>query len=333
MTPEAFAYFLDVGQGDCSLIIAPSGDKILVDCADVTVALNVLKDSGICELAAVVVSHLDLDHIRGMQRFLTTFLKNGGTIGRLFIDLDRPDILKNATGLLELAIRLEREKKLRLGSAKRDVILEGSGWLIEFLSPLHGTRIDTSLRKREAPNLLSAVVRLQYAGQSVIIAGDAPLGAWELIDPLERAARVFRAPHHGGDIGEGAKTLTIDQFYLELAPDVSVFSVGTLNDYPHPTAEHVRAAKSGRSCRRLCTQLTKQCHNDPDLKLKIARLNTSKVGYDYRHHRKRSRPEVPCAGTVIVKIDHSGSINVVPNAGDWHDDFVKSLDRPLCLVP
>src|SRR5690606_17966065 len=61
-------YFLDVGQGDCSFILSGSGEEgVLFDCADSDVAQKFATDKGLRELHAVVVSHLDLDHIRGMH--------------------------------------------------------------------------------------------------------------------------------------------------------------------------------------------------------------------------------------------------------------------------
>ncbi|MFO0605017.1 MAG: hypothetical protein U0324_17690 [Polyangiales bacterium] len=59
-------YRHDVGQGDCTVVIPPDGEgaPILFDCADLYVAERFCDNHGITRLAAVVVSHLDVDHIR-----------------------------------------------------------------------------------------------------------------------------------------------------------------------------------------------------------------------------------------------------------------------------
>lgn len=64
-------YFVDVGQGDCSLIITPTNKKILIDGGgsesyDVgeNILLPYLLDRGITKLDYVFVSHCDTDHVR-----------------------------------------------------------------------------------------------------------------------------------------------------------------------------------------------------------------------------------------------------------------------------
>lgn len=64
-------YFVDVGQGDCSLIVTPSNKKILIDSGgsesyDVgeNILLPYLLDRGITKLDYAFVSHCDTDHVR-----------------------------------------------------------------------------------------------------------------------------------------------------------------------------------------------------------------------------------------------------------------------------
>lgn len=338
MTSELAVYFLDVGQGDCSLVIAPSGDAVLIDCADAAVALHVLKASGIDVLEAVVVSHLDADHIRGVNDFIKTFMNNGGTIRHLFVDKDRPGLLSAASELAALAIKLHKEKKLVVRSATRrstalppEIVLEGPDWCIDILSPEYAARFEHDVREKPAPNTLSAIVRARYGSQSVVIGGDAPLGAWERVECDLVDIRAVRAPHHGGDISEGRSRWTLEAFYEKLAPDVTVFSVGTNNSYEHPCREHIEAARAGRGCRRICTQLTARCDRDPIRKGADHPSKTASVLYPYRHQRRRAKAETPCAGSVLLTMDSSGVLRVEPTENGWHDKFVRCLDHPLCL--
>lgn len=65
-------HFLDVGQGDCSLIITEKNKKILIDGGDKTekydygekVVLPYLMKKGIQYLDYIVISHFDSDHVR-----------------------------------------------------------------------------------------------------------------------------------------------------------------------------------------------------------------------------------------------------------------------------
>jgi beta-lactamase superfamily II metal-dependent hydrolase len=299
-----------------------------------------LKATEIAVLEAVVVSHLDVDHIGGMHEFLQRYTEKGGAIRRLFIDKDRPKMSNVASDFADLAMELHENKKLVLRSATRrsmdlppEVVVEGSDWCIDILSPAHATRFKHDVRGTNAPNVLSAVVRVRYANQSVIIGGDAPLGAWEQLEPeiVNTHTRAFRVPHHGGDISEGRSQWTVDQFYQKLAPDIAIFSVGTNNGYEHPRLEHMQAAKAGRACRRLCTQITARCHSEPLAKRDTPRYTVGSVLYPYRQQTRRGNAESPCTGSIMLTIDPSGGIRVVPAENDWHDTFVKSLDNPLCL--
>ena len=70
-------YFIDVGQGDSTLIITPTNKKILVDSGgsetgnfDVgkSTLVPYLLDRKIISLDYICVSHFDSDHVRGSNR-------------------------------------------------------------------------------------------------------------------------------------------------------------------------------------------------------------------------------------------------------------------------
>jgi len=77
------AVFLDVGQGDCSIIHAAYGPNLIVDCGSGSdsvgsiVLIPALKYYGMSEIDGVFVSHTDRDHTIGL-RFL---LENSGLYG------------------------------------------------------------------------------------------------------------------------------------------------------------------------------------------------------------------------------------------------------------
>jgi len=109
--------------------------------------------------------------------------------------------------------------------------------------------------------------------------------------------------------------------------------MGTNNRWNHPYEEHVDAASRAGNCRVLCTQLTPQCHERPEERLRQGLANTGEVVYAYRHHVKRSGEllEVPCAGSIAVTLDGSGGWSVTPARYAWHDQFVATLETPMCL--
>ena len=331
-------YFLDVGQGDCSFVVPPDGaGAVLFDCNDALVAERFVSDHGITHLAAAVVSHLDVDHIRGMLPFLRNFLGKGGRIDALYLGLDgAPDerLKVTCSALLEQALEWEKERRLTLCSPTREltpkIVCEGDGWNVKIVLPYYATQLG-GIVEGEQPNRCSAVLRVTYAGIEVLIGGDAPLSSWSRLEDELVKARVIRTPHHGGEIRDDGGGF--GDLYNRVGAEVSMFSVGTNNGDRHPDEDHVAAAHRGGNCRILCTQLTSRCHERPEERLSQGLARTGEVAYAYRHRipHRRAALEVPCAGSIAVILDGSGGYSVAPSRDDWHDSFVNTLDTPMCL--
>ena len=64
--PNLKIYFIDVGQGDSSLIITPNNKSILIDGgeAESDVLLSYLLDRRIKKIDYMIISHFDSDHVR-----------------------------------------------------------------------------------------------------------------------------------------------------------------------------------------------------------------------------------------------------------------------------
>ena len=64
-------YFLDVGQGDTSIIISPSGQVAIIDSGpDENLILNYLKNLNISCIDLLIASHVHSDHITGMDKVI-----------------------------------------------------------------------------------------------------------------------------------------------------------------------------------------------------------------------------------------------------------------------
>ena len=69
-------HFIDVGQGDSSLIVTPNGKTILIDAGDEAHAkkvINYIRKQGIDKLDLVIATHPDADHIGGMDKVIKNF--------------------------------------------------------------------------------------------------------------------------------------------------------------------------------------------------------------------------------------------------------------------
>ena len=172
-TDRLAVYMLDVGQGDCSFVVPPAdeGDPILFDCADPYVASRFVANHRITRLAAVVTSHLDRDHIRGILPFLKSFFSNGGRVDRLLIGLDRvPTSGGDVTirALIEQALewmdtpphegfvvddpRRFEDQPLR--------ILGHGDWTIDAVLPTYAARLKAGLGGARDTNACSVVLRV-----------------------------------------------------------------------------------------------------------------------------------------------------------------------------
>jgi len=77
----------------------------------------------------------------------------------------------------------------------------------------------------------SLVLRIDAAGTSVVLAGDAELAAERAMGERLAPATVLKVPHHG------SRTSSTWPFVGAIAPRVAVISVGTDNRFGHPAPE------------------------------------------------------------------------------------------------
>ena len=343
-------FFLDVGQGDCTFIVPPSGESgpILFDCADAYVAERFVANHSIANLAAVVASHLDIDHVRGLLPFLRTHFDAGRRVERLVMFPDRvPKPERHATlrALVAAALAWERAPPhagFVLKASHRDgdgpvVLASGEGWSVELVLPWVGTSAEAIVERGNDPNACSAVLRVWRGGTAVLVGGDAPLSSWVRLESNRRAAGVIRVPHHGGEIRDGgADWKQFADLYDAVEAGVAVVSVGTNNGHGHPLPDHVISARRGGHCRLLCTQLTPRCHPTPTDHRNEALRYAGEVEYPYRHRaqlgapRHRPSAEVPCAGSMVVTLTEQGDVSVLPTEGEDHTRLLGRLPHRLC---
>ena len=334
---------LDVGQGDCTFIIPPRGEghPILVDCADPYVAERFVSNHTITDLHAVVASHLDDDHVRGLLPFLRNHFEAGRRVGTLVIGLDRhlPTELPGggALDLIEAALRWEETPPhpgFRVAPPFRTdqpvMLAQGTDWSVGLVLPWYGAWTRAIRAERGRSNRCSAVLRITRGPTAILLGGDAPLGSWERLEDRLRPARAIRVSHHGGDIREGGQRWSDYQdLYDAVGATVAVLSVGTRNGYGHPLEEHAHAIRRGGDCRLLCTQVTPRCHDDlAGLRERAIEL-TSHAEWPYRHKGARARDEVPCAGTIVLWLDARGHLEVEPSLRA-HEQQLLHIGHPLC---
>ncbi len=240
---------LDVGQGQALLVSYPGG-RVLVDGGGSSspffdVGRNVLApaltDGRLPRLDAVIVSHNDMDHIRGLRWIMEHF-----SVGALYwsqISAERADG-GDARKIHELALsRGIPERVVKAG----DEILLSRGICLEVLAPESMAHVPTE--KELSDNDSSLVLRLVRDGRGLaILCGDISTPA---LGSLSSSGRKLRAevlvlPHHGAASGFQKR------FYDAVDPEIAAASAGAFNRYDFPS-EKVREEMARRSLPLLST--------------------------------------------------------------------------------
>jgi competence protein ComEC len=217
---ETVVSFLDVGQGDATLIQRGSA-SVLVDTGPPDgPILSRLKDAGIERLDALVVTHAEADHEGAapavISRYRPRLVLDGGAGWASRVQRVLPAIAAAAHSRV-------------LAPAAGDEIALG-GMRVKVLWPPPRT---ASWRAEGNPNDRAVVARLEAGGLSVLLTADAesPVTAPLELEPVD----VLKVAHHGSsDPG-------LPALLQRLKPRIAAIEVGERNEYGHPTPSTLAA--------------------------------------------------------------------------------------------
>ncbi len=208
-------YYIDVGQGDATLIVAPNGQKMLIDTGEDSMAAEYLQKHNITFLDYLLITHYDMDHIGGGDEVLALCeVKN----------VIAPDCVPhNQTGkrLLE---EVEAEGATLHHPEPEDVFMLGDARL-EFL--VSSTDLPSDSNEK------SLCMMMTFGKNKFLFTGDAEKEREEeMIENYGKKldADVYKAGHHGADNASGKEFLSL------VTPSHAIFSCGEGNKYGHPTA-------------------------------------------------------------------------------------------------
>ena len=218
LTPEAgddrlVVRFLDVGQGDATIVEFPDGKTLVVDAgmaekgAQVAEAVAADGREGVDWLVA---THPDSDHIGGMPALIKTCDVASVWAPRV----------ASGTKTYERFLKAVKAKGLSIDAVETGkCIAEGDGYSIDLLWPPAGADFADD-------NAYSAVIRVTFGSTTVLLTGDAPVEALERANPGH--ADILKVSHHGSASG------TDTRLAHEISCGIAVVSYGTDNEYGHP---------------------------------------------------------------------------------------------------
>lgn len=223
-------YHIDVGQGDATLMVSPTGKTLLMDGGQYGMGddrIVPLMDSlGVGSLDFMFGSHYDPDHVGGLDEVVS-----GGYPPDTAYD--RGD----SVGGNQFNQYLNAIRDVRQTIDTCQVIDLGGGVTITCLTVdaciCQDGCVDTT-GTSQTENSLSVGLLVEYGDFDYWISGDLTGGGYETANVESVAAEVIgnvdvlRVNHHG------SATSTHWHFLNTLLPEISVISVGDGNPYYHP---------------------------------------------------------------------------------------------------
>lgn len=213
--------FLDVGQGDSILVIAPNGKTMLVDAGTKGAGRNVasyIKGLGITKLDFVVATHPDADHIGGLVPILQEL--EVGT----FVDSGKEHTSQTFIDMLTLIDEHD---------INYEVPTIGESWQLDKKVKVEVLYANEAAKDN---NDASIVLRVSYGEVSYLLTGDAGIKLEkEMLANGDVQATFLKAGHHGSN------TSSSHEFIKAVQPEVAILSYGEGNKYGHPHKEVVDA--------------------------------------------------------------------------------------------
>ncbi|RJP45674.1 MBL fold metallo-hydrolase [Candidatus Parcubacteria bacterium] len=253
--------FLDVGQGDATLLELPGRVQILADAGpdrSIIPALEEALGGRDRRIELAIVTHPELDHFNGFN-----FILDHYDIGAVILN-GRP--AEGAVGAWNAFLEKIREKKIpvvRVGAGDRIVYGDTE---IRIISP--GPEILGS----GAINDTSIVGLVRTPRIRVLLTGDigSSIERFLLESGADVRADVLKVPHHG------SKYSSSPEFLRSVNPKVAIIEVGATNRYGHPAPEALERISASTAARVFRTD------RDGSVKISVSdgqlRVFTSKSG-------------------------------------------------------
>lgn len=230
-------YFLDVGQGDSTIISTAKNKTIVIDGGEgeksgfdygKNVLFPFLINKGVRKIDFLIFSHFDSDHCGGLIYLLENIKVEKILIGKQFEKNENFEYIVNLANKKHIKI-------IELQAGNKINIEKNSS--LEILWPSVAEKISEN-----AINNNSLVCKFVYKNFSMLLTGDIEsiaeeklLGKYKNTNRLN--ANILKIAHHG------SKTSSIQEFLNEVNPKIALIGVGRKNKFGHPNQEVLERLK------------------------------------------------------------------------------------------
>lgn len=223
--------FLNIGQGDASLIMSKRGQTILIDCGPNSKVIDQVESKlgfWAKKIDMLIITHGDKDHYGGCRDIIQRFQVTKVMINGVFDSKN-----KSYTELLDF---MKSQNIQILPAINNTYITVSDSIELQLLNP------QTNLWGQDIrdDNPESIVILLKSANNSILLTGDADdtteseiLAKYPQLD-----IEVLKAGHHG------SKTSTSDKFLDAITPKQVIISAGANNSYNHPHPDIINKLKT-----------------------------------------------------------------------------------------
>lgn len=213
-------HFIDVGQGDCSLIKTDKGN-MLIDAGEngqENKVLSYLEKHGITELEYFVATHPHSDHIGGAAEVINQ-IKVKNVIMPKLSAINTPTTQTYENMLIAI----------KNSGAKVIASIPGKSYTFGDVS----FTVLAPFKQDENLNNMSVSLKLNYDNYSFMFTGDAEKEVENQIlnSETDISADVFKLAHHG------SSTSNTQKFLKTISPEYAVISCSSDNKYGHPHDE------------------------------------------------------------------------------------------------
>lgn len=214
---DSFAevHYIDVGQGDCTLIEC-DGHYMLIDAGEDdkgTYVQNYLRKQGISFLDYLIITHNDSDHCGGADVIITKF-----DIGKIFMTEKN-----NKTAAFRNVVNALSYRNYAAYTPQVGLVYSLGNATFTIVAPN---------RTYDTTNNSSIAFLFQHGSNRFLFTGDCEEDAEKDIcsNGIDVSADVYKAGHHG------SKTASSQLLLNAVRPTYCVISCGMGNSYYHPHA-------------------------------------------------------------------------------------------------
>ena len=229
INPTLKIYFIDVGQGESTLIVTPKNKKILIDGGEgkTNVLFQYLLDRRINKIDYIIISHFDSDHCNGLIEIIEKMRVENIVMSKQSKESEE----------YKKILEIIKQKNIKVSSVKaEDKIIIEKNLYTKILNPAEKFEFQDL-------NNNAIVAKLVYKNFSMLFTGDIEKAEENLAKKYknELKSTILKVAHHG------SKTSTSEEFLKYVEPQIALIGVGENNKFGHPNQITIEKLKNIRS--------------------------------------------------------------------------------------